>query len=392
MEVVRSALDVAYQKAVEHSKDRPIHFVNGCSRFYELAMILVDGGCNVVHRDTYIPNERKNKKTVLSDLRKMARCLYERIEVLQTSINDEKDEDRSNDNGDEDTKILESELQLDIHKVIMSEMMNSLKMEKCDYEIQNVIREEIHALVITEAGKHSTSDHSKEEDEIPPLPSSARKWENNEEENMIQVLDSVLRCLEREEDLVLSASSEIEQHSVNHYLEIFRTEEREEREAIQWLLDSDESILSSVNIKLAKALKQLLTSKELLLDLEQGLGLCPDGEGDDEHNNNNVDEDEKLSSCRIHGGNPFSSLRRFQKVLIDFEDTVLASLEKKCLRIDKLEQQLQELEHHVASLKTREQRYRKAFLARCHSLHFAENEVVLDQDLFKLRYMHDIKG
>ncbi|CAH9119068.1 unnamed protein product [Cuscuta europaea] len=422
MEVVRSALDVAYQKAVEHSKDRPIHFVNGCSRFYELAMILVDGGCNVVHRDTYIPNERKNKKTVLSDLRKMARCLYERIEVLQTSINDEKDEDRSNDNGndfyhnqiqrmscdlemlkdtfgfmfgdsgDEDTKILESELQLDIHKVIMSEMMNSLKMEKCDYEIQNVIREEIHALVITEAGKHSTSDHSKEEDEIPPLPSSARKWENNEEENMIQVLDSVLRCLEREEDLVLSASSEIEQHSVNHYLEIFRTEEREEREAIQWLLDSDESILSSVNIKLAKALKQLLTSKELLLDLEQGLGLCPDGEGDDEHNNNNVDEDEKLSSCRIHGGNPFSSLRRFQKVLIDFEDTVLASLEKKCLRIDKLEQQLQELEHHVASLKTREQRYRKAFLARCHSLHFAENEVDLlgDQVESLLQFLEKI--
>ncbi|CAH9106517.1 unnamed protein product [Cuscuta epithymum] len=421
MEVVRSALDIAYQKAVEHSKDRHIHFLNGCSRFYELAMILVDGGCNVVCNDTYIPNERRNKKTVLSGLRKMARCLYERIEVIQTSINDEKDEDRSQDNGndffhnqiqrmscdlemlkdtfgfvfgqsgDEETKILESELQLDIHKVIMSEMMNSLKMEKCDYEIQNVIREEKHSLMTTDAVKHSTSHHSKEEDEIPPLPSSARKWENNEEENMIQVLDSVLRCLEREEDLVLSASSEIEQHSVNHYLEIFRTEEREEREAIQWLLDSDESILSSVNIKLAKALKQLLTSKELLLDLEQGLGLYPDGEGDDENNNNNNDEDE-LSSCRLHGGNPFSSLRRFQKVLTNFEDTVLASLEKKCLRIDKLEHQLQELEHLVVTSKTREQLYKKAFLARCHNLHFAENEVDLlgDQVESLLQFLEKI--
>ncbi|CAH9093476.1 unnamed protein product [Cuscuta epithymum] len=406
MEVVRSALDIAYQKAVE-PKDRPIHFLHACSQFYEFAMILVDVGCNVVRRDTYVPNERSQKEIVLSDLLKIAQVLYERIEVIQTSINDEKDEDRSKDNGnelyhnqiqrmscdldmlkntfggfvfgqsgDKETKILESELQLDIHKVIMSEMMNSLKMEKCDYEIQNMIREEIHAFVITEVVKHSASDHSKE-DEIPPLPSSARKWENNEEENLIQVLDSVLRCLEMEEDLVVSASSEIEQHSVNHYLEIFRTEEREEREAIQWLLDSDESILSSVNIKLAKALKQLLTSKELLLDLEQGLGLYPDGEGDDKDNNNNVDEDERLSSCRLSDGNPFSSLRRFQKVLTDFEDTVLASLEKKCLRIEKLEQQLEELEHPVVSLKRREQLYKKAFIARCHSLHFAENEVDL---------------
>ncbi|CAH9119072.1 unnamed protein product [Cuscuta europaea] len=59
---------------------------------------------------------------------------------------------------------------------------------------------------------------------------------------------------------------------------------------------------------------------------------------------------------------------------------------------DKLEQQLQELEHHVASLKTREQRYRKAFLARCHSLHFAENEVDLlgDQVESLLQFLEKI--
>lgn len=49
-------------------------------------------------------------------------------------------------------------------------------------------------------------------------------------------------------------------------------------------MDADESILSSVNIKLAKALKHLITSKDLLMDLDRGLGLYPDDNGEDNNN------------------------------------------------------------------------------------------------------------
>lgn len=109
-------------------------------------------------------------------------------------------------------------------------------------------------------------------------------------------------------------------------------------------MDADESILSSVNIKLAKALKHLITSKDLLMDLERGLGLYPDDNGEDNNNATVVIEgDENMQpSCQLDGDNrsekpnqsdnAFSSLRRFQQVLCDFEDTIIASLEKKCLR------------------------------------------------------------
>lgn len=267
----------------------------------------------------------------------------------------DKNEDRAAGNqpdrsGDE-TQILEYILREDIHKVFISELINSLKQEKDAYEIENLIREDIHDLVITEAVKDVIflSKEAKGQGHLSTssddIPSSARNWGIDGEETLIQVLDSVLKCLELEEDLVLSASSEIEQHSVNHYLEIFRTEERDEREAIQWLLDADESILSSVNTKLAKALKQLLTSKELLMDLERGLGLCPPDDDDEDNNNATVviegDENTQPSS-QLDGDNrsekpnqsdnAFSSLRRFQQVLSDFEDMILASLEKKCVR------------------------------------------------------------
>nr|GMC76232.1 wpp domain-associated protein [Ipomoea batatas]GME21505.1 wpp domain-associated protein [Ipomoea batatas] len=92
-------------------------------------------------------------------------------------------------------------------------------------------------------------------------------------------------------------------------------------------------------------------------------------------------------SCQLDGDNrsekpnqsdnAFSSLRRFQQVLSDFEDMIIASLEKKCLRIEELKQQLHELVHPVASLRKKKQLYKKAFITRCQSLHLAETEVDL---------------
>ncbi|KAL0452183.1 UNVERIFIED_CONTAM: hypothetical protein Slati_1196400 [Sesamum latifolium] len=96
------------------------------------------------------------------------------------------------------------------------------------------------------------------------------------EEGLIQKLDSLLKCLEAEEDLMLRASSEIKEHSVNNSLVILNCEEMDERDAIEWLITDDESTFGSVSEKLERALQQLYTSKELLVELEQSLDVPDD--------------------------------------------------------------------------------------------------------------------
>ncbi|KAK6144839.1 hypothetical protein DH2020_021659 [Rehmannia glutinosa] len=64
----------------------------------------------------------------------------------------------------------------------------------------------------------------------------SRKLETEGDESLIQKLDSLLRCLEAEEDLMLRASSEIKEHNVNNSLVILNCEEIDERNAIEWLI------------------------------------------------------------------------------------------------------------------------------------------------------------
>ncbi|KAK6144825.1 hypothetical protein DH2020_021645 [Rehmannia glutinosa] len=108
----------------------------------------------------------------------------------------------------------------------------------------------------------------------------SRKLETEGDESLIQKLDSLLRCLEAEEDLMLRASSEIKEHNVNNSLVILNCEEIDERNAIEWLITDDESTFSSVSEKLERALQQLYTSKELLVELEQSLEVSDDELGE----------------------------------------------------------------------------------------------------------------
>lgn len=67
MKVLRSAMDIALEKV--QPKDGPIKFLNGSSKFYELAVILVDGGFSIVQEEGEIPVRRRKK--ILSDLEEM---------------------------------------------------------------------------------------------------------------------------------------------------------------------------------------------------------------------------------------------------------------------------------------------------------------------------------
>ncbi|XP_019230222.1 PREDICTED: uncharacterized protein LOC109211173 isoform X2 [Nicotiana attenuata] len=162
-------------------------------------------------------------------------------------------------------------LKENVYMVFFIEMVKACKEEKDDIDMEIQIREDIYKFIMVEAVKDV---HTKFSEYLNP---AYKKVEiDGTEESLIQKLDSLLKCLESEEDLMAKASSEIEEHNVRHEQEILECEEVEERETIEWLLNDEESTFTSVNEKLEIAMRQLSTSKELLFDLEQSLGISPE--------------------------------------------------------------------------------------------------------------------
>ncbi|KAJ8557093.1 hypothetical protein K7X08_002718 [Anisodus acutangulus] len=159
-------------------------------------------------------------------------------------------------------------LKEDVYKVFFMEMFKALKEERDDFEMEIHIREDLYKFIMVEAMKDEILEY---------LNPAYKKVEiDGAEESLIQKLDSLLKCLESEEDLMVKASSEIEEHNVRHEQEILECEGVEEQEIIEWLLNDDESTFSSVDEKLEIAMKQLSTSKELLFDLEKSFGISSD--------------------------------------------------------------------------------------------------------------------
>lgn len=211
----------------------------------------------------------------------------------------------------------------DLYKVFLRDLVETRKSEQEDCNTESLIREDIYQFVVTQAVKDFHLHHTLESNALKQLnfqertprsrrfngdhlqgmtPRSRRldpdssqectprsrmlsprckKSDVEGDEGLIQKLDSLLRCLEAEEDLMLSASSEIKERSANNNLVISSCEETDERDAIEWLITDDESMFSSVSEKLERALQQLYTSKDLLVELEESLEVTEDsGEND----------------------------------------------------------------------------------------------------------------
>ncbi|KAI3470448.1 hypothetical protein Pfo_027111 [Paulownia fortunei] len=300
-------------------------------------------------------------------------------------------------------------LKEDIYMVFFREMAEAWKSEKDSCAIESLIREDIYQFVIIEAVKDShvhlmESEALKQLDFEERTPRSrklkadniqegtphSRKLETDGEESLIQKLDSLLKCLEAEEDLMLRASSEIKEHSVNNSLVILNCEEMDERNAIEWLITDDESTFSSVSEKLERALQQLYTSKELLVELEQSLEVSDDlGENYHQVQFNNIlsiehgktdsflkQEDDQVSQA-VPSDNVLAIIMQFQQVIGNVEHMLHENLERKCLRLELLKHQLGTLTEPVALIRTRKLLYKKAFISRCHNLKLAETEVDL---------------
>ncbi|MCD7473146.1 hypothetical protein HAX54_014776 [Datura stramonium] len=292
------------------------------------------------------------------------------------------------DFGD-DIILQESPLKEDVYEVFFVEMFKAWKEEKDDFDIELHIREDFYMFIMVEAVKDYV--HTKVSEYLNP---AYKKVEiDGSEESLIEKLDLLLKCLESEDDLLMKESFEIEEHNEQ---EILECEGVDERETIGWLLNDDESTFSCVNEKLEMAMKQLSTSKELLFDLEQSIGISTNAleKSNDDCVNTSIRllvETEKPSQESIMQGednkvtliNPsdiwiLAQLLDFHQVIQEFEVNVVQNLSMKSSRIEELKHQFRNLiVEPVSLIKKRKLLYKKAFLARCQNLKLAETEVDL---------------
>ncbi|KAL6578042.1 hypothetical protein OROMI_010370 [Orobanche minor] len=261
-------------------------------------------------------------------------------------------------------KAIGSLLKEDMYTVFLREMVKAWRSEKDTFALECLIRDDIYQSVIIEAVKDShvsllQSESLKRIDVNQEYTPRSRKFETDK-------LDSLLKCLEAEEDLMLSANSEIKEHNVNNNLVILNCEETDERDAIEWLITDDETTFISVSQKLEKALQQLYTSKELLVELEQSLKVSEDLEDNFEL------EDDSIGHA-VRSDSVLAVVVQFQRI----EHMIHENIESKCLRLEVSRREVDTLMEHVALIRKRKLLYKKAFLSRCRNLKLAEAEVDL---------------
>lgn len=235
-------------------------------------------------------------------------------------------------------------LKEDIYMVFFREMAEAWKSEKDAFAIESLIRDDVYQFVVAEAVKDSHFHVEKPDDQEGMRRS--RKPETDGEESLIQKLDSLLESLEaEEEDMMLNSSSVMKEHSENNSSLILTCEEMDEFNAIEWLETEDESTFSSVSEKLERALHQLYTSKEVLVELEQSLEVADDP-GDDykqvesnsitsarhEKARSTIKQEDDQVSHTVPCDNVIAMVVQLQLLLGNMEHMLHENLDTKCLR------------------------------------------------------------
>ncbi|GER53703.1 hypothetical protein STAS_31249 [Striga asiatica] len=247
------------------------------------------------------------------------------------------------------------------------EIFEACTSEKDDFATECLLRDDIYRFLILEAAKDSCVAENQE---------NVSNADIFREGSLIRKFDSLLKCLEAEEDLMLRANSEIKEHNVSNSLVILNCEEIDERDAIEWLITDDECTFISVSEKLERALQQLYTSKELLVELEQSLKVSEESEEFCCRGLSSDVECGKGSSVISYNG-VLGNIVELLGVVGNFEHALGENVESKCLRIQSLKHDVELLAETVNSVGKQKLLYKKAFVSRCQSLMLAEAEVDL---------------
>ncbi|XP_057979591.1 WPP domain-associated protein [Malania oleifera] len=279
---------------------------------------------------------------------------------------------------------VESLVKEDVQMVLVREMMKAWEIEMDAYNNENLIREEIYQFVFAEVvkdasfflkGYEANNQNNYPEDLIP----NGKSPEVGREGSLIQNLDSLLQCLEEEEDLELSTSSETKEHKADlDFLGLEAEGSDDFNIYFKELQNEDESAFFSANSKLEKALQQLALSKKLLGELAAG--------DEEKSHDESLQQTKDYSNClpkenTLVQFNPsasaFTPLIEFPLVFEDFGSVMHEKLAINHMRLDEVRRQLDPLTELATSLRKKELAYRKAFLSRCKNLQKAEMEVDL---------------
>ncbi|XP_054817808.1 WPP domain-associated protein [Prosopis cineraria] len=260
---------------------------------------------------------------------------------------------------------IENLLKEDICMVVLRCMLIEWNTELENYYLENLIKEQLHQFIVVEIMKEAI---------ILPLEVKSQhvqdKTEVQGEEKLIKILlESLLNCFEAEEILMLSAKSEIKEHSRQLDLGSERGE-LHEHEIFEDLIIGEEQTFYSLTNKVENALQQLGISKALLSELGTTLGLrlCNSEKNIDQ--TTATQEAEKLMSDLL-------PLFNFSHTFTEFEGMVSHKLEIETVRLENMNYCLELVAESINCLRSKASIFQKAFTSRCQNLQKAELEVDL---------------
>ena len=222
----------------------------------------------------------------------------------------------------------ESLVKEDVCMLLFREMVKELKMGIAANNMESLIWEDIFKFVTVEAVKDAfvlhREDESRIQDNLNGDILSPNEIYNDlqatGEGNLIQQLGSLSQSFQLEENLMLSASSELKEYTTQLDLLGLKSEEIDGHQIFEEFPIDEEHTFSSVSGKLEKALQQLVSSKSLLGELGSCLGV---GIGD-------LEEGHDQMTPRVgvqHVGQPsFHSLKDDEEVQLDTPVSILSPL------------------------------------------------------------------
>ncbi|XP_027346527.1 WPP domain-associated protein [Abrus precatorius] len=282
--------------------------------------------------------------------------------------------------------IIESFLKEDVCMVVFKTMLKEWQLQLDNYCIENFIREKIHQVIMLEklndaflltmevkslVQDNTVEDNNTIEDNCSTMMLNQVQKVEGEENFTIILLESLHSCFEAEENLMLSAKSEIKEHSKQLDLGSERGD-LHEHEIFEDLLTGEEQTFSSLTSKVENVLQQLGISKALLRKLGTSLGhsLC---ETQCFHNQMSTNEEGQLKLS-------FSTLLPLLNLVLTFAEfgaMICQKFEMMTTRLEKIKCCLDPVIELVGCLRNKELLYQKAFIRRSQNLQKAEAEVDL---------------
>ncbi|KAL5081113.1 hypothetical protein RYX36_009534, partial [Vicia faba] len=263
---------------------------------------------------------------------------------------------------------IEGTIKEDICMLVVKKTIEELNKMVTNCKVENLIREQIDQIVFEETLEVfvniSNSHHRKnikiQENFSTMVLNQVQKFQGHENLTII-LLESLLGCFEAEENLMLSAHSEIKEHSKQLDLGSERGD-LHEYELFEDLITGEEQTFSSLTSKVENGLQQLGLGKALLKELGRSLGhSLRDSKSFHRQMFDNEQEQLKVSSFE-------------PTTLVEFEVTVYQKLEMLTMRLEKMKCCVDSIIKIVDCLRRNELLYQKAFIRRCQNLQNAEAE------------------